>query len=170
MDNEKVTIEEALPILDKISIFGGMTGDHLNNVVSLLKKAHYKTGGCIFKQGEEPTNIYIILSGEIQITTESEKDCLTLATFKTGDCFGETSVIGIQAHSCTAIATTDTELFVMERNALLAVYQSDPELFGLLILNIARETCRRLHNANKILVEKKLINEIKDDAQRIISF
>ena len=37
---------------------------------------------------------------------------LELISFKEGDCFGETSVIGIQSHSSSAKAVMPTELIV----------------------------------------------------------
>jgi CRP-like cAMP-binding protein len=61
-------------------------------------------------------------------------------------------VIGIQPHRGTAIAMTDTDLIVLSRNTLLSIYESDKELFSILILNIAREVCRRLHESDDILL------------------
>jgi CRP/FNR family cyclic AMP-dependent transcriptional regulator len=75
-----------------------------------------------------------------------------LIVFEEGYCFGEASVIGIQPHKGTAIAVEDTELIVLSRNALLSIYDSDKDLFSILILNIAREVCRRLHESDEILL------------------
>ncbi len=69
-----------------------------------------------------------------------------------GDCFGETAAIGIQPHSASALAVEDTELIVLSRAALLSIFDSDKELFGMLILNIAREACRRLHKSDEIFL------------------
>ena len=77
---------------------------------------------------------------------------LELIVFEDGHCFGEASVIGILPHKGTAISITDTELIVLSRNALLSIYESDKELFSILILNIAREVCRRLHDSDEIML------------------
>jgi CRP-like cAMP-binding protein len=69
-----------------------------------------------------------------------------------GQCFGETSVIGIQPHAATAISVKDTELIVLSRKALLSLFKINLELFSILILNIAREACRRLHKTDEILI------------------
>ena len=61
-------------------------------------------------------------------------------------------MIGIQPHAATAITVDDTELIVLSRNALLSLLKSDLELFSILILNIAREACRRLHKTDEILL------------------
>jgi len=86
-----------------------------------------------------------------------DKDILIeLISFKDGDCFGETSVIGIQSHSSNALAVKSTELIVLEPSKLLNIYDTNKELFSLLILNIARETSRRLHQSNEALVQHML--------------
>ena len=72
--------------------------------------------------------------------------------FQEGHCFGEASVIGIQRHQGTVIATIDTELIVLSREALMSIYDSDKELFSILILNIAREVCRRLYASDDVLL------------------
>lgn len=75
-----------------------------------------------------------------------------IASFKEGNCVGETGVIGIQPHSATAIAMTDTDLIVLTSEELLAIYETDKDLFGCLMLNIAREACRRLHKTDETLL------------------
>ena len=51
--------------------------------------------------------------------------------------------------SATALAVEDTELMVLSQRALHSLHKDDPDLFGLLVLNIAREACRRLHKTDQ---------------------
>jgi CRP/FNR family transcriptional regulator, cyclic AMP receptor protein len=146
-------IENILPILNKISIFGGLTEQQLSALLGLLQKVSYKAGETIFKEGDQPSYIYIIKSGEVKIIVDAERENLELISLGTGHCFGETSVIGIQTHSATAVAVVDTELIVLSRRMLLTIFEKDKELFSILILNIAREACRRLHKADEILLQ-----------------
>jgi CRP-like cAMP-binding protein len=81
---------------------------------------------------------------------------MELYDFTTGDCFGETSVIAIHQHTASAIAMVDTELLVVPREKLFALYHTDPKLFGMLILNIAREACRRLSKAEDTMLHYAL--------------
>ncbi len=144
--------KEVQVILNKIAIFGGLTEKQLRSFFTLLKRVIYKKDELIFNQGDEPTHIYIIRSGEVRIVVDLDKEPLAIADFKEGDCFGETAVIGIQPHSATALAIKDTELIVITAEALLSIHKSDKDLFGRLILNIAREACRRLHKADEVLL------------------
>jgi len=144
--------KDLIPILSEISIFGGLSEKQLHSVSKLLKKVYYYSGEYIFRQNTEPSYIYIIRIGEIKIIADIDDTPLEIIALGVGRCFGETSVIGISPHSANAIAVEDTELIVLSRESLLSIFDSDKNLFGLLILNIAREACRRLHKTDEILL------------------
>ena len=145
-------IENVLAILNKISIFAGLTDSQLYTLFRLLSKVTFKANETVFEQGDEPSHIYIVKKGNVKLVVWENETPLELIVFQEGNCFGEASVIGIQRHKGTAIAVTDTELIVLSRRALLSIHDSDKELFGILILNIAREVCRRLHATDDILL------------------
>ena len=144
--------KDIIPILSDISIFGALSEEQLHFVSKLLKKVHYSSGEYIFRQNTEPSHIYIIRSGEVKIIADVDDTPLEIIALGIGRCFGETSVIGISPHSANAVAVKDTELIVLSRESLLSIFDSDKALFGLLILNIAREACRRLHKTDEILL------------------
>ncbi len=145
-------IENVLAILNRISILAGFTEKQLDEIFRLLEKVSYKAGEKIFEQGEQPSHIYIVESGSVKLVVSRDNTNLELIVFDAGCLFGEASVIGIQPHCATAVAVEDTELIVLSRTALLSIYESDTELFSMLILNIAREVCRRLHASNQTLL------------------
>ena len=158
-----LNVKEVRPLLSKISIFGGLNGIQLDEIFKLLKTVKYEQGEYIYKRGELLSCIYIIKHGVVKMKIEEKGIFLDLITFKKGDCFGETSVIGIQSHSSNALAVEPTELIVLEPSQLLNIYETDKEIFSLLILNIARETARRLHQSNEALVQYMLIKDMKLD-------
>ncbi|HIJ71371.1 MAG TPA: cyclic nucleotide-binding domain-containing protein [Planctomycetes bacterium] len=149
-------METVLPIINKISIFAGLTVKQLDLLFKLLRRVSYKAGEVVFFQGAEPSHIYIIQSGRIKLVVGKDDTLFELVVFGQGDCFGETSVIGIQPHVATATATEDTELIVLSRQALLSIYKQDLELYSILLLNIAREACRRLHHSDEVLLHYAL--------------
>lgn len=140
-------VEEVIHILNKIAIFGALTEQQLYEIFKLLKTTEYGEGEYVYRIGDAPSHIYIIEKGEIRIVLDAAHVSLELISLEVGDCFGETSVIGIQPHSSSAVAVKPTKLIVLERQALLNIYETDKELFGMLVMNIARETARRLTKA-----------------------
>ena len=93
---------------------------------------------------------------EVKMLIDHQDVLLELINFKEGDCFGESSVIGIQTHSSSAKALKATELLILQRQTLLEIFETDKEIFSVLILNIARETARRLHQSNEAMVRHML--------------
>lgn len=147
-----LAIEEVIPILNKISIFSALSDKQLYKIFKLLKRTEYKKGDMVFEQGDDPSNIFIILSGSVELVLNTGKSFLVKARFEEGACFGETAVIGIQKHTASAVAVEDTKLIVLPKKALFNIWETDKELFGILILNIAREACRRLNQADETLL------------------
>jgi CRP/FNR family cyclic AMP-dependent transcriptional regulator len=145
-------IERVIPILNKITLFGGLNDKQLYAVFRLLKRVCYKAEEYVFKQGDQPSHIYIILCGKVKIVVDVEGTPLEMIELHEGQCFGDTAVLAVQLHSASAITVEDTELIVLSREALLSTFDSDKDLFGMLILNLAREASRRLHNTDEVLL------------------
>lgn len=144
--------QEVLAMLNEISIFAGLNKAQLKTLFQELEEVTYGHGDIIFEQGSEPSHIYIIRQGQVKLIVGDGSTSLELIEFEPGDCFGETSVIGIVPHEALAVAKGETELLILSRKALLNFYKTDLNLFTLLILNIAREACRRLSQTDEILL------------------
>ena len=145
-------IEDVLPILNKISILAGLSDPQLYTIFRLLYRVSYKANETVFEQGEDPGHIYIVKNGKVKLVVWEDGTPLELTEFEQGHCFGEASVIGIQPHQGAAIAAIDTQLIVLSRKSLMSIYASDKEVFSILILNIAREVCRRLYASDNIFL------------------
>ena len=145
-------IEEVLPILNRISLFGALDDAQLYTVLHLLEVETYKKGEVVFRQGDSPTHIRIVKKGRICIVENLEETPMELYQFEVGACFGETAVIGILPHTASAVAVEDSEVLVFPRQKLFGLYEKDPKLFGLLVLNIAREACRRLSQTEEVML------------------
>lgn len=144
--------EEVMPILNKIAIFGALEERELNILFHNLLIVKYKKGEMISEIGTPGNYIYIIKKGLVKLYIEEDNTSLELIEFGIGNCFGETSLIGILPHSANIIAEEDSELMVLSGHALHDLYATDIQLFSKIILNIARETCRRLVKADNVLL------------------
>ena len=144
--------ESVLSILSKISIFGGITEEQRQEVFSRLETGFFRKGSCIFKKGDEPTHIYIVKKGRVDLRITDQEVVLHKKELGVGECFGEASLMSMHAHTATAVAAEDTEIIVLSRHALNQLRHEDPALFSLLLINIARELARRLKTTDDILL------------------
>jgi CRP/FNR family transcriptional regulator, cyclic AMP receptor protein len=145
-------IENVLPILNKISILGGLNDRQIYTIFRKMESVSYRAGETIFEQGDKPSHIYIIRRGGVKMVAEADGTPMELVEYGEGQCFGETAAIGILPHSATALVVRDADLIVLSGRAIHELYREDSALFGILILNIAREACRRLHKTDEILL------------------
>ena len=144
--------DDVMAILNRISIFAGLSDTQLYAIFQELEEVSYSKGEFIFEQGTEPSHIYIIVKGTVKLIVSEDDTSLELIEFSPGDCLGETSVIGIVPHEAAAMAVGQVDLLVLSRKALLSFLKTNLAIFSLLILNIAREACRRLSQTDQILL------------------
>jgi CRP-like cAMP-binding protein len=152
-------VESIIPILNRISLFGGLDEKELYIIFRNLKRVRYRTDELIVRQGTPANYIYIVKSGRVRVYIEEKQRALELTEFGVGNCFGEASLIGIQPHSANVIALEDTELMVLSGKDLHSFYQTDTVLFSKIIMNIARDTCRRLYRTDNTLLHYVLGEE-----------
>ena len=147
-----VDIESVRPILSEIAILGGFSDRQLSEIFKYLEEAVYEPGEYIFQKGDEPSYIYIVKKGKIDLLITKQKVILKKKTLAVGDCFGEASLMAMHTHTATAIARQTSEVMVLSRRALLQLQREDSKLFSLLMMNIARELARRLELTDEILL------------------
>ncbi len=135
--------------LQKIAIFGGFNDEQLYNIFSLLEEIKYNKGEVLFKEGDAPKNIFLILKGSVIFEGKGHK----IIEYSEGDCIGEDFVISLQPYNIRAVAKEEVELVVISRKSLLNFYETDLELFSHLMMNISREISRKLEVTTDLLVE-----------------
>lgn len=145
----KDSIEECFDrsLEDKASLLGGLNRQQLRSLFGVMKKDQFQRGDIIFAQGQLPCNIYIVVSGEVQLSVLTASESCVAQKYSVGDCFGESAVIGIQPQIGEARAKSDVSALVLSRQGLLSLMESDAELFAILMMNVAREASRRLHGS-----------------------
>ena len=145
-------IEEILPIINQIPVFGGLSDKQLYSVFQKLKKASFSKNEIVFEEGSSPSCIYIIKSGKVRLVKHYRESPHQLIEFEKGHSFGDNELIGIAPHTATAVAVENTELIVLSSISLHELYETDKDLYCMLILNIARELSRRLNQTEDILL------------------
>jgi CRP/FNR family transcriptional regulator, cyclic AMP receptor protein len=146
------SIDSVVSILSKIAIWGGMSDEQRSKVFKRLEVGFFKKGEYIFRKGDQPSHIYIVKSGEIDLFISDRDVVIAKETLRAGGCFGVASLMAMETHMGTAIAREDSEILVLSRQSVLALRHEDIHLFALLMMNIAREIARRLKLTDDILL------------------
>lgn len=111
----------------------------------------FSDGETIFTEGDEDREMYIIQSGEVQITKRlSSGKIIHLATITKGDFVGEMALLESLPRSATAKAVGKTRLVLLQPGGLLLKIRRDPTLAFEMLQRLShriRHTDEKLYDA-----------------------
>jgi len=139
-----------LELLRKTDLFKGLSKEELGKITGISAKESFKAGEEIFGEGEKGDKFYLILKGEVRISKIiSGIGEEALRVLKKGEYFGEMSLIDDEPRSAHAIANTDVDLMVIDRNDFEKLLREDKELAYKLLWSLVRTLSQRLRETNE---------------------
>lgn len=143
---------EILQIIQKISIFGGMNSTQINKILEKSKYITVSKGENVLVQGSSPKNVYVIIKGEVEVYQELHNKNYHLGFMEEGECFGEVEILGIIPNVASVRTVEDSGFLIIEKSQLYQFLHNDMKIFNILMMNMAREACRRLAVMDRELV------------------
>ena len=115
--------------LEHSELCAGMTGEQVRLLQRYVTTAQLKGGTRIYANGEPGGTLYVIRRGNVDVRlTTSRKHYSRLARLGPGMLFGEASFHVGGAHTATAVATDECNLWVLEREAFDRISAEHPSL------------------------------------------
>lgn len=145
-------IDSVLSILATISFLGGVPDAKREKIFRLLEVGSFRKGEYISRKGDVPSHIYMIKSGKVDLLISNDHVTSRKREFTLGDCFGEAALLSMNNNTASFVAAEDAEIVVLSRRALSQLRREDPDLFSMLLLNLARELARKLQFTDEILL------------------
>lgn len=140
--------------LRDIGIFGALSDEVLELLVSMLPVVVVSAGEHVFREGEPGRDMYVVLGGEMEVLKRGKRGGeAKVALLGPGDWFGEMSILDVMPRSATVIALAPSRLLRISSESLDALYRKDVKSYSLIVLNIARELSRRLRVADGIIAD-----------------
>jgi CRP/FNR family cyclic AMP-dependent transcriptional regulator len=146
-ENNPKNIDIIAEVLGKLSIFQSLDRHHLRDMVSLLKLKKYPRNAVILKKGAPAQNLYIILSGSVDVLNE---DGIRLSTLQKGDVFGEMSLISDQPVGATVKVTQAATIIFIRGQDFKRVLNRFPSIQ----MYLARLLAQRLSRSNLVVAEE----------------
>ncbi|MGH9968965.1 MAG: DUF1003 domain-containing protein [Pyrinomonadaceae bacterium] len=115
-------------LLKGIAIFELLHDDDRQELAKVVDSQQLQAGETLFQAGEPGESLFIVRSGSIELfikDTAGQRIVLTVA--EEGQLFGELSLLDSGPRTATALALTDTELLVLDREDLLLLFQKRPD-------------------------------------------
>jgi CRP/FNR family cyclic AMP-dependent transcriptional regulator len=145
-------------VLARIPIFGGLASQVLDRMIDAASVDTIPAGVELMTEGELARSVFVVCEGELEIRKRGTHGSeVRVAVLRPGDCVGEMSLIDIQPRSATVRSLTPAVLVRLDHVEIARLYKSNPEVYTLLVLNIAREISRRLRRADQVLADMSLV-------------
>jgi len=149
--------------LAKIGLFAGLTEEQVAKVAKVISPREYPTKAIIIHEGEIGSELFMLLSGDIEITKRltlsssagSDIKDKSLIRLKDSDnvFFGEMSMFGSEERSATVAALTPVTLGVLTRDQVTALAEQDPDLGFHIYYNIGQKLAGNLRRANRDILK-----------------
>ena len=117
-------ITEKAKFLKNIYLFSELTEQECFKFNRIIYQQEYPEGTPIIRQGEYGEELFIIANGSVGIWKEQ----VYLTSIGAGGHFGEMGIIGNEQRSATVLAESDCTLFVIKREDLRELFNSDQTL------------------------------------------
>src|SRR5437879_4414752 len=121
-------VDSVISILSKISFLGGVSDAQREEIFRLLEVGHFRKGEYVSKRGEEPSHIYIIKKGKIELLIGDDEIAEKKREFNVGDCFGEAAMLSMINNTASFVAAEDSELIMLSRRALNQLRREDAKV------------------------------------------
>ncbi|HTK95813.1 MAG TPA: cyclic nucleotide-binding domain-containing protein, partial [Terriglobales bacterium] len=145
---EKVT-EQPLD-LHEIELLKGRKEETLNALSACMEARSYKAGEKIFSRGESSDELYMIRRGMVRIILPlTGRTPYHLATFSRGDFFGEMAFLDNAPRSADAVASGETDVFVLSRARFDQIAGEHKKLGMTLLESLAKALAMRLRHTDR---------------------
>lgn len=114
----------------------------------------------IFREGEEGAEMYVIISGRVEIRKATGPSAAkTLTTLQAGDLFGEMALIDRKPRSASAVAVEPTRLLVLNDKLFDRMLVSNPD-FARRMIRILSDRIRRANQVIQTLTATSRQNQV----------
>ena len=139
--------------LEDSKLFRQLAAEEVKTLRQVAQERRFPAGQEIFKEGDEGDGVYVVKTGQVQISGMVAKDTRhTFSRVEPGEIFGEMAVLENKPRSASALAAQDTTVYFIPRDAMLAMVSRSPRLAQELL----REISSRLREFNRQYVREVL--------------
>jgi CRP/FNR family cyclic AMP-dependent transcriptional regulator len=135
--------EPIIEMLQKTSLWSGLSDHDLRLIVKLSKERLFESGQTIVSKGEGGIGFYLILAGAVEVRSGGN----VLSKLGPGQFFGEMSVLDNQPRSADVVAVEPSRVLILSAWSFKALISDNPKI----ALKMLQEFVRRLRNTNKSL-------------------
>jgi CRP/FNR family cyclic AMP-dependent transcriptional regulator len=168
MEGGIVETNDVLAKLKQIPLFTEIkeNSDFMDELLRISRIKNYSRGDCIIREGEVGDEMYIVLTGGVEIRkkTRAGDDYTVVRLRAEGNVFfGELALIDDDTRSATVIATEDSSFIVINKKSFLQLGNQYPQIGLPITRAISRRVASSLRKTTEDMLTlfDALVNEVK---------
>jgi CRP-like cAMP-binding protein len=137
-----MSLDIDIVLLSRVPLFEGFGKEHLRLLAFGADKRSFRAGSELYRKGAYADGGYVIISGSVDIMSDSSEEAVRLAEFGSASLIGELAMITEKNRSVTAVARDDVEVIKITRQLFRRMLEEYPELASLLHARISSSVQR----------------------------
>lgn len=134
--------DRKVQMLAKVPLFSECSQKELSRIASLADEIEVDKGTVLTKEGLPGRECFVVSEGSAKATLRGKK----LASYKSGDVFGEMSLLDNEPRSATITADSDMVLFVVDSRSFWGLCEQAPSVTRKIMKSISQRL-RRVEKA-----------------------
>jgi CRP-like cAMP-binding protein len=128
----------------KLALFEGFSAEELDELKSIIEVVQYSAGETILSQTRRATNLYIVVSGEVEITHKPyDAPAISVGRLSSGGVFGWSSILGREVYSSTVTTNAPTTVYRIQAYKLQQFCELHHETGVVLLEKIAMSVAQQ---------------------------
>ena len=132
-------------ILKKLPLFAGLHDDEFTHLCDLCSGKSYLSQSFIFKQGDHSRSLFILLSGNIEI---SIKEAGVVYEASPGDLIGEIGFMTQELRTASTMAMNDCVVMEISKSDYNLLLGQHPRICAIMMQHIAEHLAQHLLRSN----------------------
>lgn len=136
-------------LIRHVPLFADLTGDEAAELYRTSRRVHARPGELVIREGEPGDSLYIVLSGELEVTKSDGGREITLATRRAGEFIGEMSLLEATPRTASVRATAESDLLAIGPDDFRRLLERRPQT----ATTVLRTVTGRLRSTEALLVQ-----------------
>jgi len=139
---------QRLELLQSMPIFGGIRDDTLVFLLQHSKQVAVQKGEYYYHENDPAQSLFVLVHGKVMLLKTWQGEEYILKSLEPGNCFGEVALMDLQPRNTSSLATEDSRAIELTYDTFHLLFEREIEQFTMIRMNMAREVCRRLREAD----------------------